>query len=304
LLEAAEADTSAIESELKALAEMRSVAEAVLQRSRDSLESARLRLEEQPVTVNYLASASVADEKSSQARIPDWLAAQPQSQQATCEADVLWERIEQLRSDICTLGDVNPEVEAEYERTKERHDFLATQLGDLESGNASIRYAIEKMEGILEDRFESTLRDVDAEFRRCFTMFFGGGYARLMPTSADEGGLPGVNVLVQPPGKRSENLNSLSSGEKALTAIALLFALLQTRPSPFCILDEVDTALDEVNVGRFVRALQGLSKRTQFIVITHNRRTMEAADRIYGVSMSSDGASRILSLELASATAS
>ncbi len=173
----------------------------------------------------------------------------------------------------------------------------------MENGGNSIRCAIEKLESILEDRFEDTFEEVDKEFQRRLATFFGGGYARLISTSAEDGRPPGVDVVAQPPGKRSENLNSLSSGEKALTAIALLFALIQTRPSPFCILDEVDTALDEGNVSRFVKALQELSKRTQFIVITHNRRTMEAADRIYGISMNSDGASRILSLQLAGSTA-
>jgi chromosome segregation protein len=129
--------------------------------------------------------------------------------------------------------------------------------------------------------------------------FFGGGHAKLSLTDPEDPSNSGVEIAAQPPGKRTQTLTQLSGGEKALTAVSLLFALLQANPSPFCVLDEVDAMLDETNVGRFAGALRELSKRTQFIVITHNRRTIEVADSIYGVSMAPDAASRVLSMRLA-----
>jgi len=138
---------------------------------------------------------------------------------------------------------------------------------------------------------------VNKEFQSYFATFFGGGSAELVLTRAQDGGA-GIEIVAQPPGKRLVSLAMLSGGERSLTAVALLFALLQTHPSPFCVLDEVDAMLDEANVGRFVDALSRLAKRTQFIIITHNRRTIEVADAIYGVSMGRDSTSSVLSLRL------
>ncbi|MCH7699814.1 MAG: AAA family ATPase, partial [Chloroflexi bacterium] len=142
-------------------------------------------------------------------------------------------------------------------------------------------------------------RQVNTAFQRYFQTFFGGGQAELLLTRADEeDALAGVDIMAQPPRKRVKTLNMLSGGERSLTAMALLFALLDTNPSPICVLDEVDAALDETNVGRFNDALQELSERTQFIIITHNRRTLEMADTIYGVSMGEDSTSTLLSLRI------
>jgi chromosome segregation protein len=160
----------------------------------------------------------------------------------------------------------------------------------------------------MQMRFEATFRAVAAEFERSFTRLFGGGHAQLLLTRAngDNGngeshesveGM-GVEILARPPGKRQQTLSLLSGGERTLTASALLFAILKVNPSPFCVLDEVDAALDEANVGRFREALADLSEQTQFLLVTHNRGTIEAADTIYGVSMGEDGASRVLSLRI------
>jgi chromosome segregation protein len=150
----------------------------------------------------------------------------------------------------------------------------------------------------MRKRFEEAFAAVDAAFGECFRTLFGGGTARLELTAEEDTLSAGVDVIAQPPGKRAHSLHTLSGGERALTAVALLFALLRVHPSPFCVLDEVDAALDDANVDRFSAALRELAERTQFIIITHNRRTIEMADAIYGVSMGEDSTSTVLSLRL------
>jgi len=154
------------------------------------------------------------------------------------------------------------------------------------------------LDEIICRRFEETFHQVAERFSKYFTTFFGGGQAKLVLTEPEDYRTAGVDIVARPPGKRLQSLSVLSGGEKALTAVSLLFALLQTNPSPFCVLDEVDAMLDEANVGRFVAAIRELAQQTQFIVITHNRRTIETADNIYGVSMGDDSISRVLSLRL------
>lgn len=223
-------------------------------------------------------------------------ASSPQADPALGSQD-LTKLVERLRGRLQALGPINPHAEAEYRQIKERYDFLSSQLVDLQEGESSLRQAIAHLERYMDEQFQATFRRVDREFTRQFTALFGGGWARLTLERTNGGGT-GVDILAQPPGKRHRSLALLSAGERALTAIALLLALLQVNPSPFCLLDEVDAALDEANVERFVEALGELRPRTQFIIITHSRRTIEAADAIYGVSMGQDGASRVLSLRL------
>jgi chromosome segregation protein len=172
-------------------------------------------------------------------------------------------------------------------------------MDDLREAESSLQAAIQELEGLIRKRFQSTFKQVNQEFQRNFATFFGGGSAELVLTRPQDNGGAGIEIVAQPPGKRLGNLALLSGGERSLTAVALLFALLQANPSPFCVLDEVDAMLDEANVGRFVDSLRKLSERTQFIIITHNRRTIEVADAIYGVSMGRDSTSEVLSLRLA-----
>jgi chromosome segregation protein len=159
--------------------------------------------------------------------------------------------------------------------------------------------AIDELEAIVKERFSETFQRVNEQFQRYFETFFGGGHAELALTRPDDDGLPGIDIIAQPPRKKVRSLAMLSGGERSLTAVALLFALLQIHPSPIVVLDEVDAALDEANVGRFTVALRELAARSQFIIITHNRRTLEMADTIYGVSMGEDSTSTVLSLRLA-----
>jgi len=209
------------------------------------------------------------------------------------------DRIADLRAQIRALGPINEQAADDYADSRERYDFLSGQLSDLTSAEDQLQAAISELDGIIRERFRTTFKTVNQEFERYFTAFFRGGSARLELGEADEYGLPGIEIFAQPPGKKLGSLALLSGGERSLTAVALLFALLQVNPSPICVLDEVDAALDEANVGRFVEELAKLAEKTQFIIITHNRRTIEIADAIYGVSMGADNVSRVLSLKLA-----
>ncbi|MFL5805385.1 MAG: chromosome segregation protein SMC, partial [Roseiflexaceae bacterium] len=226
-------------------------------------------------------------------------------QQTTDDAEDLQPKIENLKSKIHRLGVINPLALEEYEEAAERQAFLTTQSDDLRRAEAALRELIAELDMAMRARFEMTFRAVAEEFERSFTRLFGGGQAQLLLVypngngTGDDGveGL-GVEILARPPGKRQQTLSLLSGGERSLTASALLFAILKVNPSPFCVLDEVDAALDETNVGRFRGVLAELAEQTQFLLVTHNRCTIEAADTIYGVSMGEDGASRVLSLRL------
>lgn len=227
------------------------------------------------------------------------------------DPDPLHERIVELKQRITRLGVVNPLALEEYDEAAARYEFLSNQMTDLRSASATLNELIAELDNAIRTRFETTFRMVAVEFERSFTRLFGGGEARLalINDNGDEddeqnGVRPpgiaslGVDIIARPPGKRQQHLALLSGGERALTAAALLFAILKANPTPFCVLDEVDAALDEANVGRFRDALAELSEKTQFIVVTHNRGTIEIADTIYGVTMGDDGASRVLSLRL------
>ena len=234
------------------------------------------------------------------------------------EMTKLRRQIDQLRSRIKTLGAYDPDAPQAYEELKTRHDFLTEQVRDMEQATANLRAIIIELDATMRRRFEETFELVNERFQRHFITLFRGGAARLeltaprrAPSEDDEDedleevttpkrpGFGGVEVFVQIPGKKVQDLSLLSGGERAMVSVALLFALLETNPPPFCLLDEVDAALDEANVVRFCEILQTLAEQTQFIVITHNRVTMTHASAIYGVSMGGDSVSRVLSMRLA-----
>jgi chromosome segregation protein len=213
----------------------------------------------------------------------------------------IWtQRIEQLRSRLRRMGPVNALAPEEYAAAQTRYTFLNEQLTDVRAAVATLRDAINQLDHVMQMNFETTFEAVAREFSNAFTQLFGGGSAHLVLLDPSENGTgtKGIDIIAQPPGKRQLNLQLLSGGERALTAAALLFAILTVNPSPFCILDEVDAALDEANVIRFRDALLRLAEQTQFILITHNRGTVEAANMLYGITMAPDGASRMLSLRL------
>ena len=207
--------------------------------------------------------------------------------------------IARLKDRLRRVGYVGENVVEEYEREAERHAFLRTQLDDVEGASGALRELLADLHQTMRQRFDETFSRVAAAFSEMFTILFGGGTARLVMTAGNNGDGGGIDIVAQPPGKRLQSLGLLSGGERALTAGALLFAILRVNPTPFCLLDEVDAALDEANVVRFRDQLEALAAETQAIIITHNRGTIEVADTLYGVSMRDDGVSQVLSLRLA-----
>jgi len=206
--------------------------------------------------------------------------------------------IRSLRVQLSQLGTVNLNAPQEYEELRTRYDFLSGQISDLEKAAANLRRVVAELDELMERRFLATFQAVSKEFRYYFKRLFNGGDASLVLTDPENITQTGIDIVARPPGKRARALAMLSGGERALTAVSLIFALLKVNPTPFCTLDEVDAMLDEANVGRFRQVLEELSQQTQFIVITHNRHTVEAARTIYGISMGTDTASRVISLQL------
>jgi chromosome segregation ATPase len=211
--------------------------------------------------------------------------------------------IRRLKNQMRYIGSVNPNAPAEFEELKQRHAFLTEQAADLVQAIERLHQAIAELDELMKDRFKRTFDAINVEFKRYFNLLFGGGTARLELTEPDNLIQTGVEIIARPPGKRAAHLAILSGGERSLTACALLFAILKASPTPFCVLDEVDAMLDEANVGRFREVLKELGGDTQFIVITHNRATIESANTVYGISMGDDGVSQVISLRLTEATA-
>ncbi|MBX3071699.1 MAG: chromosome segregation protein SMC [Thermomicrobiales bacterium] len=206
--------------------------------------------------------------------------------------------ISRLRERLKRVGYIGEEAVEEFERETARHHFLREQLDDVEGASSALRTLLADLRETMQRRFDETFERVAAAFAASFTVLFGGGTAQLVMVPGEHGRLGGVDIVAQPPGKRLQSLALLSGGERALTAAALLFAILKVNPTPFVLLDEVDAALDEANVVRFREHLQQLARETQAVIITHNRGTIEVADSLYGVSMREDGVSTVLSLRM------
>jgi chromosome segregation protein len=216
------------------------------------------------------------------------------------DRDALAEKLARYERRREQLGQVNPLAKEDYEREKERLAELAEQRADLEASLAELEKLRAELTETVEQRFEETYGAVERHFAEVASTLFPGGRSRLTLTEADdEGEEPGIEIELQPAGKRITRLSLLSGGEKALGAISFLFALFLARPCPFYLLDEVEAALDDTNIGRFVALLRAFSQRAQFIVVTHQKRTMEAADILYGVTMASDGVTQVVSKRLA-----
>lgn len=201
-----------------------------------------------------------------------------------------------LMAEIAELGPVNPNAVEEYEETKERYDFLTTQLADLDTAKTQLQAVIAEMDKAMSTQLYDVLDVVGRRFQEVFSQLFGGGTAQIVLTDPDNILTGGIDFYIQPPGKKRQQLTLLSGGERALTVIALLFSFLDYRPAPFCVLDEVDAALDEANVERFSSYLNRVNKETQFIVVSHRKKTMEAAEVLQGVTMVERGVSRLLTV--------
>ncbi len=218
--------------------------------------------------------------------------------QAAKPEDVLLEEKELLENKIQLLGEVDLGAIDEYERLQNRITFLEKQRCDLQSGEKGIRKVLEELDEHMEGKFLQALEAIKKNFKDIFAQLFGGGQAFLKPTDPENILESGIEIIAQPPGKKLQSISLLSSGEKALTAIALLFAVLQYKPVPFCVLDEIDSSLDESNLSKYVHFLKKYAAATQFVVITHRRKTMEEADFLYGITMEEQGISKVVSLDL------
>lgn len=207
-------------------------------------------------------------------------------------------QIHQLKDEIRKLGPVNVNAIEDYKERSERHAFLSAQYEDLKTAEAQLEGIIKELDEGMRRQFSEKFRDIQREFDKAFRELFGGGKGTLELEEDADILEAGIRIISQPPGKKLQNMMQLSGGEKALTAIALLFAIQNLKPSPFCLLDEIEAALDDSNVGRFAGYLQKLTKNTQFIIITHRRGTMNAADRLYGITMQEKGVSTLVSVDL------
>lgn len=213
------------------------------------------------------------------------------------------ERIRVLKEEIRALGPVDTDAIAQYEAVRERYSYLQCQQEDLIDAREQLTQVIDEMDKVSNARFHETLTQVQTEFQSIFAKLFGGGRAELVLMDADELEEAGLDISVRPPGKKPQNINLLSGGERALTAMSLLFALLRVKPSPFCVLDEIDASLDESNLERFAQLLKDFARYTQFIVITHRPTTMEVADTLYGVTMNEAHISQLVGVQLDEAAA-
>ena len=262
-------------------------------RIRENLESLRRRVEED--------FGLVAFEYQNQVSGPTPLPLEGMVEQLPVIKEIppdLEENINRQRSQLRRMGAINPDAHSEYLAVKERYEFLIQQIADLRKADQDLREIIAELDGLMKKEFRKTFDAVAAEFKENFARLFGGGSARLVLENEESPIEGGIDIEARLPGRREQGLSLLSGGERSLTAVALIFSLLKVSPTPFCVLDEVDAMLDESNVGRFCELLQELSHTTQFIVITHNRNTVQVADVIYGVTMGKDTASQVISLRL------
>jgi chromosome segregation protein len=207
-------------------------------------------------------------------------------------------RCEELKSDIRAMGTVNVNAIEEYDKINERHMFLSTQVEDLSKARDNLIAVIAEIAENMRVQFITEFNKINENFNEVFKQLFGGGHAELVLSDKENILESGIEIIAKPPGKKLQNLLLLSGGERALTAIALLFGILKMKPAPFCVLDEIDAALDDANVDRFAEFLVNFSVTTQFIVVTHRKGTMESADCLYGVSMEDSGISKLVSVKL------
>jgi len=207
-------------------------------------------------------------------------------------------QLKDLREQVERMGEINLTAIEEHAQLAERHDFLMSQKKDLEQSLSQLKKAIQRINKTSKDRFNQAFEAVNEKFQQVFPRLFNGGRAGLVLVDSEEGGDPGIEIMAQPPGKKLQSVNLLSGGEKALTAVSLIFAIFLIKPTPFCLLDEVDAPLDEGNVGRYNDLVKEMSKISQFILITHNKRTMQVADTMYGVTMEEPGVSKLVNVTL------
>jgi len=207
-------------------------------------------------------------------------------------------KLTSFRVELDQLGEINWQAIEEYDRQKQRYDFLKVQENQLKISLQDLKNTIEHINKKSKKRFKWAFEEIDARFKKVFPIVFGGGMAELKIHGDIDDPECGVDIIARPPGKKMQNINLMSGGEKALTAVALIFSIFLIRPSPFCLLNKINTPLDDTNIGRFNQLLKEISKDTQFILITHNKKTMELNDTLYGVTMQEPGISKAVSVQL------
>jgi chromosome segregation protein len=252
------------------------------------------RLDAEGGTTPTAAAIAAADEPDDEDEAP----AASEVDEAARRTMSAEEAIAALRGKIERLGPVNMMAIEQYDELESRHGFLSTQRQDLVDSIAQTSEAIRRIDETTRQRFTEAFAAINRNFQQMFATLFGGGRAGLTLIDENDPLESGIEIIAQPPGKRLQSVQLLSGGEKALTAIALMFGMFRYKPSPFCLLDEIDAPLDDANIGRFVEMLRSMQQHTQFIVITHNRKTMEIADRLYGVTMEEPGVSKLISVQL------
>jgi chromosome segregation protein len=248
-----------------------------------------------------LASPRAVDDAPEAAEVEDEagaVAAESKPETASARSLTPDEMVGDLRAKIERMGAVNMMAIDQFDDLESRHTFLTAQRRDLVDSIAATNEAIKRIDKTTRERFHEAFTVINQNFEQTFTTLFGGGKAGLVLLDESDALESGIDIIAQPPGKRLQSVQLLSGGEKALTAMSLMFAIFKYRPSPFCLLDEIDAPLDDANIGRFVDMLQGMQEHTQFILITHNRKTMEIADRLYGVTMEEPGVSKLISVQL------
>ncbi|MCL1918427.1 MAG: chromosome segregation protein SMC [Peptococcaceae bacterium] len=265
----------------------------------DRLESEwNLTWEEAVEEAGRCTHAQVKDEEEPEGSAVDTEIPTPKTKALAKETRRLQKRVQEIRKALAQLGAVNHTALEEHPAMVERYNFLKTQYDDLIAASTKLTDFIGELDQVMQEKFAQGFEEVNKAFSEVFCQLFEGGHAHLSLDQPDNLLETGINIIAQPPGKKPQLLSLLSGGERAFTAIALLFAMLKVKPSPFCIMDEIESALDETNVRRFIQYVRRLSSNTQFILISHRRGTMEAADRLYGVSMEESGVSKLLTIEL------
>ena len=275
--------------------------EEVARRARKAMDEVRQELQDKELERARAAADSDHLERECSEQFgcsPDALVLQLDEEELSCPAEEVRAALTRLEEIRERIGPVNMMALEQYAEVEERQDYLLSQQADLEESIRSLNATIQKINRTSTERFLYALNRIRGEFHRIFTELFSGGRADIVLEDPEDVLESGIEIIAQPPGKRTQNINLLSGGEKALSAIALLFAIFNYRPSPFCLLDEVDAPLDEANIDRFTRLLRDYGKETQFILITHNRRSMEIANAMYGITMAEPGVSQTVSVRL------
>ncbi len=279
-------DLAAMEEDLRRL-------RAEVQETQERRSQIEVALAERRADLKYLEETCIRELRMT---LPDVASAEPDEidEVALAEAE---DRLAQIRERIEGLGPVNPAALEEYEEARQRYDFLNAQRQDLLDSIRDTEKAIKDIDAETRKRFANAFEVINENFKRTFQTLFAGGVGEMRLSDPENPGESGIDVVASPPGKRLQNVLLLSGGEKALTALALLMAIFQFQPSPFCVLDEVDAPLDEANIRRMIRLLRGMAHQTQFVVITHAKSTMEAAESLYGVTMQEPGVSKLVSVK-------